>query len=162
MAAQDTRYFHSKLANPLLAMALHAKLSAKGSKVKSLCCEPGIAATSLVGNGWELSATTKLSDRVYALMSKCFKKLIQSGADGACPLLAACFGSEADSGDFFAPAYQALNFLGVGPYLKGPPIKTVKGGMPAQPGMEARALNLATQEACWAAAEEAIGEKFEV
>lgn len=162
LAAQDVRYFHSKLANPVFAMALHAKLHAKGSKVKSLCAEPGIAATSLLGNGWELSSTRKLSDKVYWAVSKMFKPMVQSGADGACPLIAACFGADATSGDFYVPEYQALNVFGLGPYLKGPPIKTIVGGIPRQPGMEARSLNVATQEACWAAAEVAMGEKFVV
>lgn len=139
-----------------------SSLRAVLGQVKSLCCEPGIAATSLVGNGWEISKTAKLSDRVYWLLSKMFKPMIQSGADGACPLLAACFAPDASSGDFYVPKYQALDVLGLGPYLKGPPIKSIVGGMPRQPGMEARALNVASHEACWAAAEVAMGESFVV
>lgn len=44
------RYFQTKLANAVFSQALHQKLSAKGSKVKSICADPGVSATSLANH----------------------------------------------------------------------------------------------------------------
>ena len=41
MPACFERYHQTKLANPVFCVALHKKLTAAGSRVKSLCCEPG-------------------------------------------------------------------------------------------------------------------------
>ena len=46
------RYFHTKLANAVFTKALHSKLQAKGSKIKALCADPGMSATSL-GNHFD-------------------------------------------------------------------------------------------------------------
>jgi NAD(P)-dependent dehydrogenase (short-subunit alcohol dehydrogenase family) len=45
-----TRYHQTKLANTVYCMTLHEKLTTAGSKVKSVCCEPGTCDTSLAGN----------------------------------------------------------------------------------------------------------------
>lgn len=159
--AQNVRYHHSKLANPVFAMALHAKLLERGSRVKSLVCEPGFAATSLPANGWQLDATrTPVSNAVFSAMMPAFRRLCQSGADGACPLLVACFSEEAGSGDFYVPEHQMLWCCGLGPYVKGAPIRTVVGGLPRKPKMEERVLKHAHWVALWEASEKAIGEKF--
>ena len=44
------RYHQTKLANPVFAMALHSKLAADGSRIKSICAEPGVAQTELAAN----------------------------------------------------------------------------------------------------------------
>lgn len=41
------RYFQTKLANAVFTKALHNKLSAKHSKVRAICADPGMSATNL-------------------------------------------------------------------------------------------------------------------
>lgn len=45
--ANYVRYFQSKLANAVFTQALYQKLTAKESKVKAFCADPGMSATSL-------------------------------------------------------------------------------------------------------------------
>ena len=161
-APQNTRYNHTKLACAQYALALHNILQAKGSKVKSLVCEPGIAATSLPANGWQTAPGTSLPGFAFKMMMPMFKRMFQSGPDGTCPLLMACFATEATSGDFWTPRDQApgMRYLGLGPYITGPPIRTIINGIAAMPGMEKRTLDKEAQAALMAAAEEATGEKL--
>merc|ERR1719216_382820 len=100
-------------------MALHAKLAAIGSKVKSVCAEPGVSATNLVANlsaghqatkkeGTEKkSGKSQESPPTNALPAFNFKP--QSAADGACPLLMAAFAEGAESGDFYMPGDYVEN-----------------------------------------------------
>ena len=164
MGQQNWRYNNTKLANPVFAMALHAKLLAKNSRVKSLVCEPGLAATSLSANGWQVGADLPIYEGVFTAMGPIFRRVAQSGADGACPLLMACFAEEAASGDFYVPKDQALSCCGrgIGPYVSGAPIRTVYGGVPREAGMETRATSPRNWAKLWEASERAIGEKFEL
>lgn len=116
------RYHQTKLANSVFAMALHDKLTAAGSKVKSLCAEPGVSATSLA------ASMSQAHKQLKAAGPKAQKSErpgtaggrppggfpgIQSAADGACSLIAAAFG-HAESGDFFMPKDLVENVTPVG------------------------------------------------
>jgi hypothetical protein len=73
--------------------ALSQKLTAKGSKVKSLCAAPGLAATNLQvtthGNG--------------GMAETWIMRWAQSAEDGTMPLLHCCVGTTALNGQFFEP-----------------------------------------------------------
>jgi len=102
------RYHQTKLANSVFMMALHKKLSAKGSKVKSVVAEPGVAGTDLAYN----LARGHIKDggappEKMAMMLGGMKKNypgMQSAADGAASLMTAGFGKDINSGDFLMPA----------------------------------------------------------
>ena len=53
-------------ANAVFAMALAEKLEAKGSKVKAITCEPGIAETALFGNGFHTQSDVPVSGNLKA------------------------------------------------------------------------------------------------
>jgi NAD(P)-dependent dehydrogenase (short-subunit alcohol dehydrogenase family) len=108
------RYHQTKLANSVFAMALHHKLLAAGSKVKSLCAEPGVSATSLMINMVAGHASAPKPERKKdeskqgqsassGRRAPSFNFKPQSAADGACPLIEASFGASSHSGDFFMP-----------------------------------------------------------
>ena len=79
------RYHQSKLANAAFSMVIHEELQAKKSKIKVLGCDPGWALSDLQvsavlrQNGWSLCAI----GRRWEFISL------------------ACFGVEAQSGDFY-------------------------------------------------------------
>ena len=106
---QYERYSQCKLANAAYAMALHEKLKASGSKVKALFADPGQCATSLLQNGWKTAPGVGFGS-VFGMMIKSFAAigLLPSGADGATPLIAACFASDAESGDAYSPCNWSM------------------------------------------------------
>merc|ERR1712048_1387543 len=119
--------------------ALHDKLAASGSKVKVLCADPGAASTSLQTNGLQ----GKSRDEVNACFVNCLHwcmfspnclGILQSGGDGACPLIECCFDPAANSGDLYAPTGAAW-FAPL--YTKGIPRKVIEGGQPAK-GLKGR------------------------
>lgn len=118
-----TRYHMSKLANSSFSVALHDALQEKGSKVKSIGCEPGYSTSSLQknseGTGWGMMAFLNFAAFIGAA---------QSPADGSLPACVASFGPDAESGDFYLPGGK-MNF-------EGPPTKTVSGGKPVKAGLE--------------------------
>mmetsp|Transcript_61020 Transcript_61020/g.122367 ORF Transcript_61020/g.122367 Transcript_61020/m.122367 type:complete len:334 (-) Transcript_61020:152-1153(-) len=91
--ARWVRYHHSKLANVVFMVALAEKLSAKGSKVKSLCAAPGLAATSLQVS----SAADGGMEPTWVM------RFAQSAEDGTMPLLTCCVGSGAKNNEFYEP-----------------------------------------------------------
>jgi NAD(P)-dependent dehydrogenase (short-subunit alcohol dehydrogenase family) len=102
------RYHQTKLANSVFAMALHHKLQAAGSRVKSLCAEPGVSATSLMvnmaaGHASAPKPERKKDESKQGRRAPSFNFKPQSAADGACPLIEASFGASSHSGDFFMP-----------------------------------------------------------
>ena len=118
-----TRYHQTKLANSVFALTLHERLKRSGSKVKSICAEPGVAATELSSNlskGHEEhgSKPVRISSPEETFPG------VQSAADGACSIVEAAFGTHVLGGDFFMP----------GDYVKktvvGLPTKCMTAGVP--------------------------------
>ena len=125
------RYHQTKLANSVFSMCLHERLREVGSAVKSICAEPGVAATALVDNlkrGHQAakkavasSSTASPGDVLTA--SSAFKG-IQSAADGACSLIEAAFARFVDCGDFLMPGDIVRKTV------VGTPVKCMTAGRP--------------------------------
>jgi NAD(P)-dependent dehydrogenase (short-subunit alcohol dehydrogenase family) len=143
--AKETRYHQTKLANAAFAMALAKKLakSTAFSKIKALSCAPGISQSDLNFDG----------------VSGIFTYWSQSAADGSCPLLAAMFGNDANSGDFYEPS----KMCGV----SGWPKKVFQGGQAkwrlfCPSSGDKLACGEASQELMWTASEKGLGEAFSI
>lgn len=155
--AQQARYNHSKLANSAYTMALHERFKAAGSKVKALCADPGAASTSFFHNttlGQEAGgcAAWVANWMLWGMASK----MTQSGPDGTCPLLLACFSAEAHSGDLYSPEHSKM---GMKFYCKGAPKKMVAGNK-AVDGVtfsETNTLSPENQRKAWEATRTALG-----
>lgn len=88
-------YCQSKLANLMFAMELDRRLQAKNSKVQSIACHPGYAATNLQSTG-----PTALLGAVY----KVFNAVVaQPMKNGALPTVLAAAGKEAKAGGYYGP-----------------------------------------------------------
>jgi NAD(P)-dependent dehydrogenase (short-subunit alcohol dehydrogenase family) len=124
MGACFSRYHQTKLANSVFMMALHHKLVSKCSKIKSLCAEPGVAQTQLVLNTTQGHAEVGKDMSDFAAGSAASFPGMQSAADGACPLMAAAFGADVHSGDFFMPGDLVQKTV------VGLPVKCITAGKP--------------------------------
>lgn len=140
-----SRYHQTKLANACFAMALHEKLKATGSKVKSLAADPGISSTNL-------QVTTISVGNMSGFLTRMLMGTGQSPADGSTPALVACFGPHAESGDFYIPEHSS----------KGRPIKTIQDGKAVKKGGEVLTCNPANLRLVWESCEKALDAKFEV
>ena len=159
------RYHQTKLANTVFCVALHKKLAAAGSKVKSMVAEPGVATTDLAGN---LQAGHKNVGRdVIPMMQGMLKHypVMQSAADGSCPLMECAFGATANSGDFYAPKNQNSGVT------MGMPVKVLDAGAVSAEcpewtkerfENEILTLHQANHDLLWSASEAACGETFSV
>jgi NAD(P)-dependent dehydrogenase (short-subunit alcohol dehydrogenase family) len=141
-----TRYHMTKLSNSVFAMAMHEKLMLKGSKVKALSADPGLASSNL-----QVSST-----KGDGLMSEWMAKLImpggQSAENGCLDAAMAAFGKEATSGDFYAPKSG----------MKGPPVRTIIGGAEVKKGSEKLTCSKVNQENLWKWCEAALEIKFDI
>lgn len=130
--ARWVRYGQTKFANFMFTQALHHRLAAKDSKIKSVCAAPGLAATNL-----------QVTTRERGGMSETWiMGLAQSAGDGACPLMLASFGADVKSGDFYEP--------------KG----TV--GEPVKKDLLPRELNKEAQDLVWDLSEKACDIKWDL
>lgn len=149
------RYHQTKLSNSVFAMALHEHLLSAGSAVKSICAEPGFAATSLIGN---LQAGHASEGKAPLPPMATFPGM-QSAADGACPLVEAAFARFVDGGDFLMPGDV------VEKAVVGMPVKCMTAGRPTptsqymreQFQMERLTMDRANHRTLWAASLEAVG-----
>merc|ERR1719329_597925 len=149
------RYHQTKLANSVFAMALHERLSSTGSKVKSVCAEPGVSATSLMTNLGQ--AHEKTGKAPSGGPSADMFPGIQSAADGACSLMEAAFGAGTESGDFYMPGEVVKKTV------VGVPKKCITAGRPTpisegnKRGFEEEKLTMdpANHQLLWAESERA-------
>lgn len=152
------RYNHSKLAMSTYAMALHEQLAARGSKVKSLVAEPGSSATDFIKKGFEISPGVKANAKLIQIMGAitACAGMQQSAGDGACPILAAGFDTDARSGDLYAPSQTVGSFPG---YVKGSPHKTISSNQQVSGAQfsEQYTLNKEYQRLSWEKTRRAIG-----
>jgi NAD(P)-dependent dehydrogenase (short-subunit alcohol dehydrogenase family) len=156
LAACFNRYHQTKLSNPVFMLALHERLKAAGSGIKSVCAEPGVAATALVANlqtGHEEAG----NDLGGAMSAMTYTP--QSAADGAAPLIEAAFGQDVESGDFFMPGDLINNTV------VGMPVKCMTGGKPTPSSEfiaskfenEQLTMHPPNREVLWEASEAAVG-----
>ena len=164
------RYHMSKLANTAFAMALHTRLATKGSKVKSVAAEPGVAATDLQANtARHHTCCMKCVFKCIGCCLKCTgKQHMQTAADGSCSLVVAAFDARTESGDLWMPSKMVP---GKKFSVHGEPVKSVERGqansmVPAwiTEKFESEALTLSpkNQATVWEASEKAIGETWAI
>jgi len=167
---QIDRYCHSKGANAVFAMALHAKLSAKGSKIKAITAEPGLAQTGLIHKGFNTATDKPMNGGLKKGAMKAFAciQYMQSAPDGAMPFMKACFAADAASGDMYCPSKKAVLPTAKGPkilYNKGLPHTTVAAGVPVfgpKDKKEKLTVDDAAKETLWAKSEAAVGLTFTI
>lgn len=153
---KDKRYSHSKVANVCFALMLHKKLAERGVNtdlLKSVVAEPGVSATKAIDN-MKAVQSYYLSKLWVDFVSLLLRKLLgmQSAADGALPLVQACFGENVHGGDFFRPEQEAT----------GKPYKAIEKGelVKGNSVKETNCLSVDNQELVWKKSEEAVGEFF--
>lgn len=139
MGPRWTRYGQSKLANAAFTAALHARLQARGSKVKELVAHPGLANTSL-------QQTSVKEGGMGAAFTGIMRKMSQSTEDGAMGIISCICLPDASSGQFYGPGAGVL---------------AVKG--PARPfALESFYDNDQTRTLLWDKSEAAIGGPFAI
>lgn len=151
------RYFQTKLANSVFAMRLHELLQRAGSRVKSVCAEPGVAATSLslnLSNGHAKYGKKRLKP----FNTKAAFPGVQSAADGSCSIIEAAFGTHVLSGDFFMPGdYVQKTIVGL-------PTKCMTAGVPTPKNdlikngfrMEESTMSETNRDLLWHYSEQAV------
>mmetsp|Transcript_5324 Transcript_5324/g.14779 ORF Transcript_5324/g.14779 Transcript_5324/m.14779 type:complete len:379 (-) Transcript_5324:12-1148(-) len=124
LAACFNRYHQTKLANSVFAMALHERLHAAGSRVKSICAEPGVSQTELASSLAKGHAEIGVDLGAFGTSTQARFPGVQSAADGACSLMEAAFGKDVGSGDFFMPGDLVKKTV------VGLPVKCMTAGRP--------------------------------
>lgn len=124
------RYHQTKLANSVCALALHTRLAESGSRVKSVCAEPGVAATDIMINMTQAhqQAGTAPAEGDGASAVSALPGA-QSAPDGACPLMEAAFGAGTESGDFYMPG-DLIEEIDCFTAFRGAPLKCITAGRP--------------------------------
>lgn len=137
--ARWKRYNQTKLANCTFTAALHARLVAKGSKVKALVAHPGVSNT-------ELQVTTAADGGMAAGFTSRFMRFGQSEEDGAMGIITAMCADNVRSGTFFGPGKSAI---------------AIKGKVTSWP-LEKFYDNQATRDLLWNTSNAAIGRSFDI
>eukprot|EP00931_Biecheleriopsis_adriatica_P073073 TRINITY_DN47430_c0_g1_i1.p1 TRINITY_DN47430_c0_g1~~TRINITY_DN47430_c0_g1_i1.p1 ORF type:complete len:374 (+),score=62.91 TRINITY_DN47430_c0_g1_i1:46-1167(+) len=162
--ASATRYTMSKLSNAVFALEMHHRLTEQASKIKSISCEPGVARTDLGANLFQAHKAQGSNFCIMSCLGCCIlmgcnptKGAGQTPADGAIPLMLACFGAETASGDLLMPKDP----------MKGgsAPVKPIAAGVEQSVERkrgtdEHRVMNQASGKLLWEASEAATGVKF--
>ena len=97
-------YSQSKLANLMYAFELDRRLKARGSKVMSIPCHPGYAATNLQSAGVGMDGGSKFFKVLYSVTNKV---MAQSAERGAYPLVLAAADPGAEAGTYYGPTGMA-------------------------------------------------------
>jgi threonine dehydratase len=163
LGACFNRYHQTKLSNTVFAIALHKVLKGMGVNVKSIVCEPGVAATDLVSNlsmehrkaGNDISSAISNGNAAFPG--------VQSAADGSCSLIMASFANNVNSGDMFMPGELIKNTV------VGIPVKCIQKGIPTPPTeyikqafqMEELTMSIENQNILWEMSEIATGVHWE-
>ncbi|CAB9528188.1 Uncharacterized oxidoreductase C736.13 [Seminavis robusta] len=137
--AMAKRYQQSKLANSAFSVALAKKL--EGTNVKAVLAAPGITSTGMWGHALSKTQQASFGDRI---MNAIMARLVQSGPDGAMPILRACFDPATENGDFFEPEKWSNAY--------GPAIKVE---------YDEKTANPENATLLWGKSEEAVG-KFDI
>lgn len=137
MGPRWARYGQTKLANAAFTAALHARLQAKGSKVKALVAHPGLANTNL-------QQTSVREGGMGAMLTGIMMKMSQSTEDGAMGIISCMCLSDAMSGQFYGPGSGMM--AAKGPALPFP--------------LEGFYDNEPTRGLLWEKSEAAIGRSF--
>mmetsp|Transcript_107098 Transcript_107098/g.301406 ORF Transcript_107098/g.301406 Transcript_107098/m.301406 type:complete len:362 (+) Transcript_107098:84-1169(+) len=164
MRASNTRYVMSKLSNAIFGIAMHFRLAERGSKVRSISCEPGVVGTELGTNLYNAHRKNGSGGCIRRMFGCCMmmgcnpsKGAGQKPADGAIPLLISCFGADTASGDLIMP---------MDPMKGGAvPVKPIAGGVErtvkrAEGKDEHLVMNKASQMLLWDRSEAATGVKL--
>jgi NAD(P)-dependent dehydrogenase (short-subunit alcohol dehydrogenase family) len=94
------RYAQSKLANLMYSFELQRRLTARGSKVTSIACHPGYAATNLQTAGVSMEGGSSLFRWLYKATNAV---VAQSATRGAWPLVLAAADPTAKPGGYYGP-----------------------------------------------------------
>ena len=95
-------YAQSKLANVMTALELQQRLTAAGSRIRSIAAHPGLARTNL-----QPTSVAARGSRLEALAYRLMDPLFQSAAMGALPQLYAATAADAEPGGFYGPGGMA-------------------------------------------------------
>ena len=153
--AMQMRYAQSKVANGLFTYELVERLKAHNIKILSVIADPGVATTGIINTldgeaQQELGWGFKIFRRAMRFFINNFSSA-QAASDGAMPLTAAAFSSEARPGDFYAPENIS----------KGLPKKVIAEGKSTwRFSKEGTILDKVAAKALWDISEEAVGVKF--
>lgn len=96
----SVRYGQSKLANLMYGLELQRRLTARGSRVASIPCHPGYAATNLQSAGVGMDGGSWLFRNLYKVTNAV---MAQSATHGAYPLALAAADPKAKPGAYYGP-----------------------------------------------------------
>jgi NAD(P)-dependent dehydrogenase (short-subunit alcohol dehydrogenase family) len=95
------RYCQSKLANAVFTYGLHAKLAAKGEKLRAIAAHPGVSDTNL-GDDLNFGFLTNLFLPIFSRFA------MQNSQDGAMGLLMGMMDPSVESGTLYGPKDNAM------------------------------------------------------
>ena len=93
-------YSQSKLANLMYGLELQRRLEARGSRVTSITCHPGYAATNLQSSGVGMDGGSIFLRWLYKLSNR---TVAQTATEGAYPLCLAAADPNARAGAYYGP-----------------------------------------------------------
>jgi len=92
-------YQQSKLGNLMLALEMSRRLSAKGSRIRSVAAHPGVAETAL----FRTDERSALAGMLRRTIGHAIGLFLNDEAEGALPTLFAATAPEAENGGYYGP-----------------------------------------------------------